>query len=269
MNRFISDFTKGLVIGIGAIAPGVSGGTLAVIFGIYEEITDAIAHIFKDFKKKVIYFFPLALGGGIGFLGFSRIINYLFKYYEVEVKYLFIGLMIGTLPSVLKQANKHGFKRKYIIPFILTLGITVFFVVLENTTINIVPEGSPTAVMLAVYGAILGFGTMIPGISASFILMYLGGYQVMLEGISNIDLAILIPVGVGFALSIIAFAKLISMLFKRAYSYTYFGVLGFALGSIITIYPGIGFNFKYFICLLLFITGLNLSLWLSRYEKNN
>ena len=103
------DFLKGLVIGIGAVAPGVSGGTLAVILGIYEKITHAIADLFNEFWKKVKEFFPLALGGAVGVLGFSNIINYLFHHYEVEVKYLFIGLMIGTFPALRRQADRKEF----------------------------------------------------------------------------------------------------------------------------------------------------------------
>ena len=109
--NFLSSFIKGMLIGIGAIAPGVSGGAIAVIFGIYERITDAIAGVFKNFRNNVIFFFPIALGGGVGVLAFSRIMDYLFLNYDVQVKYLFIGLMIGTLPAVFKQANRKGFRK--------------------------------------------------------------------------------------------------------------------------------------------------------------
>ncbi len=266
--KFLTDFIKGLFIGIGAVAPGVSGGALAVIFGIYEKITDAIAGIFKDFRKNVIFFFPIALGGGVGVLAFSRIMKYLFLHYEVQVKYLFIGLMLGTLPSVLKQANKKGFKRVYIIPCIIAFGVTLLAIVLEKVGINIIPEVKPGILQLAAYGAIIGLGTIVPGISASFVLMYIGAYQVVLEGIANIDLAVLVPVGAGFVVSIVLFAKLISLLFKRIYGYTYYAVLGFVMGSIIAIFPGIAFNLKYLISIFIFAVGFYLSLSLSNYAKD-
>ncbi len=266
--RFLSDFIKGLFIGIGAVAPGVSGGALAVIFGIYEKITDAIADVFKDFKKNVIFFFPIALGGGVGVLAFSKVMKYLFLHYDVQVKYLFIGLMIGTLPSVLRQANKKGFKRIYILPCIIAFGMTLLAIALENGGINIIPEAKPGMLQLAAYGAIIGLGTIVPGISASFVLMYIGAYQVVLEGISNIDMTVLVPVGVGFVVSIILFAKLISLLFKRIYGYTYYAVLGFVMGSIIAIFPGIEFNLKYLISIFIFAVGFYLSLTLSNYMKN-
>lgn len=260
---FISGFVKGILIGAGAVAPGLSGGTLAVIFGLYERITDAIANIFKDFRKNVIFFFPIVLGGGVGVLAFSNVMKYLFLNYEVQVKYLFIGLMIGTLPSVFKQANRKGFKKKYILPCIIAFIMTILFIVLENGGIYVIPESNHSLPQLVSYGAIIGIGTIVPGISASFVLMYIGAYQIVLEGISNIDFTVLIPVGIGFLTSIIVFAKIISLLFKRFYGYTYYTVLGFVIGSIIVIFPGIAFSFEYLISLLLFVIGFYLSFSIS------
>lgn len=265
--EFLKSFLKGIALSIGAIAPGVSGGTLAVIFGIYERITEAIAHVFKNLKRNIIFFFPIALGGGFGILVFSRLINYLFTDYNIEVKYLFIGLMIGTFPSLFKQANKRGFKNTYAIPFIITLGIAAVFSILDNEAIKILPSNNQGVAQLIVYGSIIGFGTIIPGISASFILMYMGAYELVLDSIASLNIPMLIPIGIGFVLSIILFAKLISILFEKAYGYTYYGVLGFAIGSIIPIFPGFKMGFRYLIGLALLIGGLYISSCLIRYEK--
>ena len=265
--NFLSDFIKGMIIGIGAVAPGVSGGTFAVILGIYKKLTDAVANIFKDFRKKVIMLLPLGLGASVGILIFSKIMKYLFENYNTQVKYLFIGLMIGTLPAVFKEANMKGFKKSYILPCIITFGITILFVILENGVINIIHDGQPGLIELMIYGAITGFGTIVPGISSSFILMYIGAYEVMLDAIVNFDLTLLIPIGMGFALSILMFAKLISLLFKKAYGYTYYAVLGFVIGSIITIFPGIGFSLEYLIGISLCFIGFYLSFSLTKYSK--
>lgn len=266
--NFISGFIKGLLIGMGGVAPGVSGGAIAVIFGLYERITDAIADVFKDFRKNVVFFFPIALGGGAGVLGFSKIMQYLFQYYEVQVKYLFIGLMLGTLSTVFKQANKKGFRAIYIVPFIIAISITIIAVVLENSGINVIPDAAPGLLQLALYGAIIGIGTIVPGISASFVLMYFGAYEIVLAGLADINTAILMPVGTGFVISIFLFAKFISLLFKRAYGYTYYAVLGFVTGSIIAIFPGISFGTEYLVSLILFIMGFYISFSLSKYSKD-
>lgn len=266
--NFLSDFFKGLFIGIGAIAPGVSGGTLAVIFGIYEKITEAVANIFSDFKEKVVLFFPLALGSGVGIIAFGKIMNYLFANFNTEVRYLFIGLMIGTFPALFKKANKNGFHKTYYYPFIIALGLTLLFAGLGNNLVATDPIVKPETLDLITYGIIIGFGTIVPGISASIILMYIGAYQQLLEAIANIDIAMLIPTGIGFIISIIIFAKIINLLFKRFYGYTYYAVLGFVIGSIVPIFPGIALDWQYLLPIALFIIGLALSYYLSKFEKD-
>jgi putative membrane protein len=108
----------------------------------------------------------------------------------------------------------------------------------------------------------------VPGISASFVLMYFGAYQIVLDGLANINLSILVPVGTGFVFSIILFAKFISLLFKKAYGFTYYAVIGFVIGSIISIFPGISFSSEYLISILLFIMGYIITFSLSKYPKD-
>jgi len=134
MNYF-NGFLKGLAMGAGAIAPGVSGGALAVVFGLYDKITNFIAHINKNFIENLKFFIPIGIGGVVGILLFSRIIDFLFQNYEIEVRYAFVGLMLGTLPTVIMEANKKGYRKKYLFPFFVSLIITLGFIYLENSTI--------------------------------------------------------------------------------------------------------------------------------------
>ena len=266
--RLVSDFLKGLVIGIGAIAPGVSGGTLAILLGVYEEITEALAHIFTDFKKKVFKYAPMALGIVLGVLVFSRVIHYLFENFEIPVKYLFIGLMVGTFPSLKKQADKQGFRYRYLIIFILSFVVTLLLSKMEGSAVRAVSHARPGLLHTALYGAIVGLGTLLPGISTSFILMYLGVYPVLLEGLSGLDLSVLIPAGIGAVLSILVFAKIINLLFQKAYGYTYYAIFGFTIGSVFSIFPGIGWNWRYLLCVLLLVIGCAFSYRLSSYEPD-
>lgn len=268
---FVTSFLKGLFIGVGSVMPGVSGGSLAVIFGVYEKITDLIANVFKhlrhNFKKTFIYFLPLGLGGIIGVLGFSKIIDFLFTSYEIQIKYLFIGLIIGTFPLLIKQSNKKGFQKHYLVMFALSLSITVFVALFDTPSANVAQAGELSLMFLIICGVILGFGTIIPGVSASVILMYLGTYQIILSSIANLNLNILIPLGIGFALSIIVFAKLINMLFNKVYGLTSYTILGFVIGSIVPIFPGFAFTTEYFICVLLLAVGFVVSYSLSNIKK--
>ncbi|OQB16060.1 MAG: hypothetical protein BWY15_00189 [Firmicutes bacterium ADurb.Bin193] len=262
---FIVRFVKGVIIGIGAVAPGVSGGSLAVIFGIYDKITALLSNIFslrKNFKQNFIFFAPLALGGAMGVLIFSNIISYLFSHYENEVTYLFIGLISGTFLSVFRQANEHGFKKTYLIPFIISIALTFILTIIDRDSSDAVRRIGSGFFANTFYGAVLGFGTIIPGISASFILMYLGAYEIVMNGIKTLDLSLLIPAGIGFCLSIAAFARLIDLLFKKFYGYTYYTVLGFVIGSVVPIFPGFAFSIEYIPCVLLFIGGFILTYFL-------
>ncbi|HPT77682.1 MAG TPA: DUF368 domain-containing protein [Candidatus Atribacteria bacterium] len=266
MKDFLYNFLIGFIIGASGIAPGVSGGAFAVMFGIYERLTYAIANIFKEFKKQALYFLPIALGAAFGFLSLTRLMGHLFQNYQVQVKYLFIGLMLGTLPSVRKQANKHGFRPVYLIAFFTTLTLAVLLYIL-NETAGPGAVVEPDFFLLAISGAILGIGTLTPGISAAFIMMYLGTYQPIIDAVPVFDIPVLLPVGIGFAVSVAAFAKLVTLLFKKAYGYTYYGILGFVLGSIVLIFPGFMLKIEYILGILLLAAGCAASYLLSRFEK--
>lgn len=253
--NFLIDFLKGIIIGIGAVAPGVSGGTIAVILGVYSRLTRAIANIFHNFFKKVKTLFPLGLGIIFGVLAFSRVMKYLFYHHEINVKFIFIGLMLGTIPSVLSDANKKGFKRAYLIPSIIAFGITIAFTILENNTISIIPTISPDFMTLVFYGLIVGFGTIIPGVSSSIILMYIGAYETLLDVLISFNIGMIIPLGIGFVLSVILFAKIINYLFRKAYGFTYYTVLGFVLGSMVAIIPNVGIGYELVFGLIYSIIG--------------
>ena len=266
--NFMSRFLKGMALGAGAIAPGVSGGALAVIFGLYDKITYFIANFTKNFKENIIYFMPVGIGGAAGVLIFSRIIEYLFKFHEVEVKYAFVGLMFGTLPSVIQEANKKGYKHKYLIALVLSLGITLIAAYFENNSVNFMHDGGTSIIHMIIYGVIIGFGTIIPGISASIILMYMGAYEIVIGAISNIQIAVIFYLGIGFVISVLLFAKLICILFEKAYGITYYAILGLVLGSVVSIFPGVEFTLDYLLNFIILIACWFLSYSLSKIGKS-
>lgn len=264
LMNFMKGFLKGMVIGAAAIAPGVSGGALATIFGLYDKIINFIANFIKDFKKNVLFFFPIGLGGLVGVLAFSRIIEYLFKYYEVDVRYAFTGLMLGTIPAVIHQANRNGYRKKYLLPFFLTFFLTLAITLLENkqgVTGNTI---STSPMSIIIYGIVIGFGSIIPGISSSLILMYIGSYEMVISAISNLQIYTLFYLAIGFVVSVLLFAKIISILFDRAYGATYYAIVGLVIGSIISIFPGFELTYNYVLKLVLMIACFILSYSLSK-----
>lgn len=270
--NFLSVFFKGILIGIGNIAPGVSGGALAIIFGLYEGMVDAIGNFFKDIKKNVIFLFPIGLGVGVGIISFSGILKYLMTNFLVPTSFTFAGLITGTLPILFRKANKKGFKKTDIIPMFITFFIALILVFLDN---GFADSSMPTEItltpvnlgLLVLYGFILAGSIVIPGISGSVILMLLGVYGIILEAISTLNLLVCIPVGVGVGIGVLVFSKLMTILMKKYYTITFYAILGFVIGSIPEFFPGLPMNMTGILSVVLFICGLTLSYTVSRLEK--
>ena len=189
--------------------------------------------------------------------------KYLFENHETGVRFLFIGLMLGTIPSVVKDANKNGFKKSYLIPCIIAFSITLIFTMLEKGVIDVIPESPPSLLALIIYGVVVGFGTIVPGVSSSFILMFIGAYQTILDALVSLDLMVIIPVAIGFGLSILLFAKIINYLLEKAYGLTYYSILGFVLGSMIAIIPRLELGLGMVLGIIYSIIGFLLTYTLS------
>ncbi len=118
--KFVLDYLKGILIGCGAILPGISSGVFCVIFGIYEKLVDSILGLFKDFKKNFWFLLPIVLGGITGILFFGKILYFLFKIYPMQTSFCFMGLICGSIPLLFKKANKNcGFRLHYLIFLII------------------------------------------------------------------------------------------------------------------------------------------------------
>lgn len=237
MNGFLN-IVKGIFIGAGAIVPGVSSGVLCVIFGIYEKLLDAVLNFFKDIKQNIKFLFPIVLGVGIGVLLFSNMLNYLLYEFPIQTKSIFIGLILGTIPSLIKEVNeKETFKPQNVIYLLIALGIGVITVIVENR-MNIVSNGDSMSIMyLVMCGAIMSIGIVVPGVSSTIILMLLGVYSVYLQSVANLYLPILIPMGIGLILGSIIVMKLTKKLLETYYAQTFYSIIGFTIGSIFVLLP--------------------------------
>lgn len=126
--NFIINCMKGMAIGAGAILPGISSGVLCVIFGIYETLLYSVLNFFKDIKKNTKFLFPLVLGGIIGVLLFSNALNYLFNIFPLQTRSIFIGLILGSIPSLTKEINKKApFKAHYLLFTLFAFVIRITF----------------------------------------------------------------------------------------------------------------------------------------------
>lgn len=250
----------GLLIGMGMIAPGVSGGVMAVLMGIYDRIIEAVAHPTRNFKKKFTFLLPVGIGGLVGVLLLALVIEWLMGVAPAQVQFACIGLVLGGVPAVYQQAAKRGVKGKYWIGFAVSLMAIVIMGLMET---SIKPSFSGAAqgagfLMNLIFGVLIGIGTVIPGVSSSLLLLIFGGYQPLLKAMGSItrfpallvqgaglgaalqsvEFSMLIPAGIGLLISVLLLSKLVSFLLKEYYSYTYFAILGFVVGSMVAVFPG-------------------------------
>lgn len=233
---FLYRLGAGLLLGLGLILPGVSGGVLAMALGLYEPIIAAVANPWTRWRQNITLLLPLGLGAGSCLFLLSSLLEYLFAHYPLLLLYLFLGLVAGGLPTVVGLANKKGFRLSYLV----SLPIGVFLVGLVSNLPLLM--GGPTFGQsfggILIQGLLVALGTVIPGLSASFLLMALGTYEGLLAALVHGDPAILLPLALGFLPAAVVVSKVMAYLFKRAYGYTYYAVLGILGASMFVVFPG-------------------------------
>ena len=226
---------KGFISGIGAITPGLSGGVMMVVFGIYEPLLKWLADIRKNFLRNLLFFIPVGIGGVIGVVAFSAAIDKAYDLNAVMFTWLIIGFIIGTYPSILKTAGKEGRKVWHVVMMVLISGALFFALRWMQTNLNIQMPQNFWIWMLC--GALTGLGLIVPGLSPSNFLMYMGLYQPMAAGVKSLNFGVIIPMMIGLVAVIFAFAKLVSWLFKKHYAVIYHIILGVVFGSTLAIIP--------------------------------
>ena len=271
---------KGALIGIGAILPGLSGGVLMVVFGIYDHLISFLGNFPKNFKKYFLFFLPVGIGGILGILLFAGLVSAAFGKFAPQFVSLFIGFVAGTVPSLWKTAGLKGRGRNgYIALVTAAIAILVLMLYGENQLTSI----EPNFLIWIGGGVLVGLGFIVPGLSPSNFLIYFGMYSKMSDGISSLDFSVIIPLMLGVLLAVIAFAKLVSILFERKYEIMYHIILGTVLGSSLAIFPTVvapgltaagllesGLTFipsALALVIIMFVLGMISSLLFSRVEE--
>ena len=235
--KFLKSFFQGILIGAGAILPGISSGVLCVIFGIYENLLNCVLNFFKNIKENFKYLFPIGLGSLIGIVLFGNILKYLFFAYPIQIKFIFIGLILGSIPALVKTCtSKVKFKSSYLIFTFVTLLVGILLVILEKK-ISRFNDVNYNFLFLIISGFLMSAGIIIPGVSNTLILMLLGIYEHYLDAVSIIYLPFLFPLGIGIIIGSIFFMKLTKFLLDKFYPQTFFAIIGFTLGSVFILYP--------------------------------
>lgn len=272
--NFILNIFKGILIGTGAILPGISSGVLCVILGIYETLISRILHFFKNFKENLLFFIPIIIGAGISVIFISKILLFLLDNYNVPTSFCFIGLILGCVPSVFKHANyvdNNGKNNKFLkyLFLIFTFSFSVYLLALEKTTNSIALSIENVSFLELIYnGFFMSAGVVIPGVSNTVILMILGTYNIYLEALATLNFAVLVPMGIGLLIGGFLFLKLIEFLFLKYKTYTYYAIIGFTVGSIFVLFPGFNFDLISFASILIMLVSFFISYKLSTLDKS-
>lgn len=247
MFQYAFFFVAGLVFGLANVIPGVSGGTMAVVFGIYERLIGLIANFRTQWKKDLGFIIPLGLGAGIAILAFGKVMDWVLTYYPALANSFFVGVIIGSLPMLFQKAwrtAKGAWKIRVsnILPMLVTLGIMLWmtFTTPAEAAATEVVFGLGTALKMLLFGAVATACMIIPGISGSFVMVMLGAYSIVINAIANLNFLLLAPFALGALIGLFGCAKLIRFLLKKYEMATYSAILGFVIGSIPAVFPGFG-----------------------------
>lgn len=237
--RFAFRIVQGALIGLGAVLPGISGGVLSVIFGIYKPIMELLSNPIKNFRTHVPRLIPVAIGGVIGFLGVANILSFFLEKYPDPSVCLFIGLIVGMLPSLFREAGEQGRSIGSYISLIICMCV-VFALLIGLKMFSV--EVTPNFFWYLFCGFCLALSVIAPGMSFSTLLMPLGLYTPFIDGIGHFNLGILIPGGIGALVTVICLAKAINALFDNYYSIAFHGIIGIVIAATVMIIPFEGFT---------------------------
>ncbi len=256
---------KGIMVGIGFITPGLSGGVLAVVFGIYEPLMRFLGNLRHRFVKNVLFFIPVGIGGVIGMVAFAAVVDIAFTHYPALFTWLFIGFISGTFPSLVKTSGKQGRDRRHWL-VLAALAVGTVFLMSWMETIHTV-QLEPSFANWLLSGALIGLGVVVPGLSPSNFLIYFGIYQPMAAGLRVLDLGVVIPLALGGIAIVLALAKLIAWLFKKFYTVIYHIILGVVVGSTIAIIPAGVRGWDIALSALLFLVGALCSYGIAKLDE--
>lgn len=241
-------FIKGIVLGVAFVIPGVSGGTLAVLLGIYEELIEAASNFYKsiaDFKKYIMYLLPIGLGVVFSVAVFAKLIKFGLDKAPIITILIFLGMIIGGIPALVRNVKGTKINLKDMTLMLVGLIIVISMLIFHKSNSNVVLTNMSITgyITLFLVGAIAAVTMVVPGISGSFTLMLIGYYEPILNLVNDItsfknlgpNLILIFTFMLGVFIGIIFISKIIEWCLKHYKRETYYAIIGFVLSSIISV----------------------------------
>ncbi len=266
-NAFLC-FLQGVLLGGSGILPGVSGGVLCVIFGIYKPLMELLASPFKKIKEHWKLLLPVGLGALAGFVLIVNVLGSVMENYKSLAECVFVGLIIGTLPALVRSAGKEKRTVGSYVAFFVSF--TVLFLLLMYFKHFSSFEVVASFGWYVVTGVVFGISIVLPGLSAYTILEFFGLFEPLINGVRSIDFSVLIPVGIGGAVALILLSKCISMLYEKKFSIMSHIIIGVVVATTIPLIPTSFPSIKSFLVQLsLFACGFAVAMIFDKLEKKN
>lgn len=269
MKNFIITILKGMIVGGTMLVPGVSGGSMAIILGVYDKLVFSVSSFFKHKRKSAYFLGAFALGGILGMLFFADPLAALIDRFPMPMMYFFLGAVVGSIPLVLSRSKVKKFTWK--VPVFILIGLTVLILLSllpTGTFDSQMTAGIESFLLLMAAGIIAAVALVLPGISVSYLLLIMGLYDETMKAIGQFYMPFLIPLGIGLLLGIICTTKLLEKVMSQYPQATYLVILGFMLGSIAEIYPGLPQGWECLVCLLTFLVGFFAIFLISKIERD-
>ena len=263
-NSKIEILYKGMLIGSTMLIPGVSGGSMAIILGIYDRLVTAVSSFTKNIKENAQILLLFTLSAGLGMFLLAKPILVLWEMYPKAMGFFFMGAVAGGVPAIYKEARVEKIRWSYAVYVLIGFLIAA---VMTLPGINAVATvGQSSALYLFVAGIVAAVALVLPGISVSFLLLFMGLYDELMRAVSEMDVSFLLPLGLGILLGVILVTKALETAMKKYPKITYLMILGFVAGSLIEVFPGMPTGYEWIWCLSVAASGFYCIVSLSRAE---
>lgn len=263
-------FWKGIIVGLGGVAPGLSGSVLLIIFGLYQKTLNALAGIVTHFRRNLRFLLPLVSGMFLGVLLFSKLIDYLLAFYEVPTRFCFLGLILGTLPMVWREVRREGFSHYHyaVIAVSALLGVGFF-----HQNAGSFPQiTDPTLLQCIALGIAVAATAIIPGVDPAVFLSTLGFYEMYVGALADLNFHILLPMVIGLGFGAVGISFIMSVLFRRFYTGSYcviFGIFLTMIPNMLTPRCVLNWDWGSSLSVIVLVLGFLLSYYLGDFQAHN
>ncbi len=265
----IRTFFAGFIMAIANVIPGVSGGTIAVVMGIYDRLVGLFALDIKAIKSDWKYLLNIGAGLAAGLLLFSRIITWLLENHPMPTCFFFIGLIFGSLPMLLKKVRTGEGKWPGLGGFALFAAALALMYLLSTLGegAGMTAEKTLTAALAAKVffsGVVAAAAMIVPGVSGSSMLLIFGTYATFYTAVGDLNIPLLVPIGLGVLIGLVLGSRAIRALMNKWPVNTYCAIIGLVLGSVFVVWPGFAFNIWGLVSVLTMAAGIAAAYYLGR-----